>query len=187
MTEKFGWSGHTPELNKGPRKLRNKIRSDSMEHACQGKGYQQRSETVGSSTRRLDYKLLFYLNIHLNTSGWARSRGPWPLPLFYLRNILDYKCSNLNWYSHSLINCSVHFFVKLFDFLWEQAKAKAIDTDTHKGNTLKWIDATLSEAVDAYHSLCTAGKWHVRNKSNGHFNIACWNCKKDGCSVNKCP
>ena len=31
-----------------------------------------------------------------------------------------------------LSNCSVPDFVMLFDFLWQQVKAKALDTDTHK-------------------------------------------------------
>ena len=34
-----------------------------------------------------------------------------------------------------LTNCSLPDFVKLFDFHLQQAKVKAIDTDTHEGNT----------------------------------------------------
>ena len=66
MMEKFRQLGHMLELNKGPRKVRNKSRSDSMERACQEKGDQQRSKAVRSSTRRLDSKFLFYLDIPLN-------------------------------------------------------------------------------------------------------------------------
>ena len=42
------------------------------------------------------------------------------------------------------------------------------------------------KAVDSYHSLSTAGKWHVNNKTTGHFNVICWNSEKEGCSVNNC-
>ena len=45
----------------------------------------------------------------------------------------------------------------------------------------------MSKAVDAYHSLCTASKWHVSNESSGYFDVVCWNCEKEGCSVNTCP
>ena len=86
-----------------------------------------------------------------------------------------------------LTNCSVADFVKLFDFLLLQSKLNALDTDIHEDNTFKQIKAILSMAVDAYHSLCTQGKWHVSNKSSGHVSIVCWNCKTEGCSVNKCP
>ena len=33
--EKFRQSGHTPEINKGPRKLRNRSRLDSLECTCE--------------------------------------------------------------------------------------------------------------------------------------------------------
>ena len=49
--------------------------------------------------------------------------------------------------------------MKLFDFLLKQAKANALDTDTHEGNALEQVKRILSKADDAYHSLCTAGKW----------------------------
>ena len=58
-----------------------------------------------------------------------------------------------------LTNCSVPEFVKLFDFLLEEAKVKALDPGAHKGNTLEQVKIILSKAVDAYHSLCIAGKW----------------------------
>ena len=35
-----------------------------------------------------------------------------------------------------LTNCSVPDFVKQFDFLFQQAKAKALEADTHEGSTL---------------------------------------------------
>ena len=57
-----------------------------------------------------------------------------------------------------LTNCSVPDFVKLFDFLFQQNKMKALNTDTHEGNTLGHIKTILNKAVVAYHSLCTADK-----------------------------
>ena len=41
--------------------------------------------------------------------------------------------------------------------------------------------------VNAFHSLCTAGKWLGNKSSATHFNVVCWNFEKEGCSVNKCP
>ena len=72
-----------------------------------------------------------------------------------------------------LTNCSAPVFMKLFDFLLQQAKAKAFDTFTHEENTLHHGKTILSKDVDSYHSLCTAGKWHVSNKLSGHFNVVC--------------
>ena len=37
----------------------------------------------------------------------------------------------------------------------------------------------VSKADDAYHSLCTAGKWHVNTKATGHFTVICWNFEKE--------
>ena len=45
----------------------------------------------------------------------------------------------------------------------------------------------MSKVVDTYNSLCTAGTWHVSNKTSRHFNVVCWNFEKEGYSVNKCP
>ena len=66
---------------------------------------------------------------------------------------------------------SVPDSVKQYDFLLQQAKAKALDTDSHEGNTLEQVKTILSQDVDAYHNLCTAGKWYVNRKSIGHFNV----------------
>ena len=71
----------------------------------------------------------------------------------------------------------------LFDFLLQQAKVNALDTDTHEENTLEQVKAILSKAVGAYHSLCKVGKWHVNNKSCGHLIVVCWNFEKKGFSV----
>ena len=60
-----------------------------------------------------------------------------------------------------LTDCSVPGFMKLFDFLFQYAKAYALNTDTHEGDVLQQVKTTLSNALDAYHSHCTAGKWHV--------------------------
>ena len=51
-----------------------------------------------------------------------------------------------------LANCSIPDFVKLFDYLFQHAKVKALDTDTHEGNALEQIKAILSKDVDAYHT-----------------------------------
>ena len=56
-----------------------------------------------------------------------------------------------------LANSSVPDFVKLLDFLLQQAKAKALDTDTHEGSILEQDKNILSKAFDAYYSLCTVG------------------------------
>ena len=77
-------------------------------------------------------------------------------------------------------NLSVPNFVKLFDFLLQ------LVTDTHEVNTLEQVETNLSKAVDAYHSHFTTEKWHVSSKSSGFFNVVCWNCGKEGCSVNRC-
>ena len=52
--------------------------------------------------------------------------------------------------------------MKLFDFLLQQAIAIALKTVTYEVSTLEGFKIILSKAVDAYHSLCTAGKWHVK-------------------------
>ena len=56
-----------------------------------------------------------------------------------------------------------------------------------EGDTLKKVKTILSKAADAYHSLCTEGKWHVSSKSTGNFSVAWHNYAKEGCSVNKHP
>ena len=86
-----------------------------------------------------------------------------------------------------LINFSVPDFVKLFDFLLQQAKAKVLDTDTHERDTFEQVKTFLSKAVDADPSLHTTSKRYVSNKPAEHFNVVCWNYEMGGCSVNKCP
>ena len=68
----------------------------------------------------------------------------------------------------------------------QQVKAKSLEADIMEGSTLKLVKTILSKAFDAYHSLFTAGKWHVNNKATWDFNIVCWNCEKKGSTVNKC-
>ena len=72
-----------------------------------------------------------------------------------------------------LTNCSVTDFVKLFDFLLQKAKVKALDTDIHEGNTLEQVKAILSKTTYVYQAFCTEGKWHDSNKSSRHFNVVC--------------
>ena len=47
------------------------------------------------------------------------------------------------------------------------------------------IKMILSKAVGAYHSLCTAGKWHV-NHHNRVSLVVCWNCGEEGHVCGKC-
>ena len=48
-----------------------------------------------------------------------------------------------------LTNFSVHDFMKLFDFLLQQAKANALDTETQKKHTLEQVKTILKKAVSA--------------------------------------
>ena len=61
----------------------------------------------------------------------------------------------------------------MFNFLLQQAKAKTLDTGTYEGNMLEQVKTILSKAVDAYHSLFTAGKGQTSYKSSGYFNVVC--------------
>ena len=54
-----------------------------------------------------------------------------------------------------LTKCSMPDLVKLFDFPLQQAKAKALDTDTHEGSTFEQVEIIMSQTIVAYHSLCT--------------------------------
>ena len=78
-----------------------------------------------------------------------------------------------------LTNCSLPDSVEVVDFLLQQDEVKAIDTDTNERNKLEQVKAMLSKTVYAYYSLCTGGKWHISNKSSGHFNVVCWNCERE--------
>ena len=57
-----------------------------------------------------------------------------------------------------LTDCFMPDFLMLFDFLLQQAKTKALDTDIHEGGTVEQVKIILSETVDVYHNLCTTGK-----------------------------
>jgi hypothetical protein len=87
-----------------------------------------------------------------------------------------------------LTNCSVPEFTKLFDFLLQAARADALDLnnlDEESDDTLGQVKHILSKAVDSYHALCTAGKWHVNHKRASL--IVCWNCGEEGHRCEKCP
>ena len=56
---------------------------------------------------------------------------------------------------------------------------------THEGSTLEHVRNIMSKAVDAYYSLWTEGKWHVKNKALGQKHNVYWNCEKKGCSNEK--
>ena len=87
----------------------------------------------------------------------------------------------------SLTNYSLPDFAKLFNFLLQQARIKALGTDTHENSTLKEVKTIVSKDVDACHSPCTAGRWHVCSKSTRHFNVFCLNCEEEGYSLNWHP
>ena len=72
-----------------------------------------------------------------------------------------------------LTNFSVPDFTKLFDFFHQLARAASLDDDHEDDDTLKEIKKILTKAVDEYHALCTAGKWHINHT---RINIVeCWN------------
>ena len=55
------------------------------------------------------------------------------------------------------------------------------------GNTLEQIKIILAKAVDAYHALCTAGKWHVNHHKSSRVSlIICWNCGAEGHRCEAC-
>ena len=70
------------------------------------------------------------------------------------------------------MKCSVPDFVKLFDSFLQQAKAKLLDSGTHKFRSLGHVGTILSKAVDPYNSWI--------------FYFCLWNFEKEGCSANKC-
>ena len=84
-----------------------------------------------------------------------------------------------------LTNCSVPDFTELFDFLLQAARVNALELDeANKGDTLAQVKEIMSKAVDAYHALCTAGKWHVNHKRVSL--IVCWNCGEEGHRCDDC-
>ena len=85
---------------------------------------------------------------------------------------------------NGLTNCSVPEFTKLFDFLLQAARVEALDLNAgSNGDTLKSIKDITSKAVDAYHALCTAGKWYVNHT---RVSLACWNCGEEGHTCQNC-
>ena len=48
-----------------------------------------------------------------------------------------------------LTNCLVWDFMKLFDFILQQAKVNALSTNTHERNMLEHVKEKLSKAIDA--------------------------------------
>ena len=88
-----------------------------------------------------------------------------------------------------LMRCSVPEFTKLFDFLLQGARANALDIDgmSSQDDTLAQVKIILSKAVDAYHALCTAGKWHVNHHKSSRVSLlVCWNCGADGHRCETC-
>jgi len=84
-----------------------------------------------------------------------------------------------------LTHCSVPEFTKLFDFLLQAARVDALDLDNAtKGDTLSKVKEIMNKAVESYHALCTAGKWHVNNKRASL--VICWNCGAEGHRCEEC-
>jgi hypothetical protein len=85
-----------------------------------------------------------------------------------------------------LTNCSVPEFTKMFDWQLQGIKVRSLklEEDNMEGDTLEMVKEILTEAVDAYHALCTAGKWHVNNKRASL--VICWNCGEEGHRCEKC-
>ena len=63
-----------------------------------------------------------------------------------------------------LTNCSVPEFTDLFNFCLQSTRVHALSIDddlTQEKDTLSQIRDIMTKAVEAYHALCTAVKWHV--------------------------
>ena len=87
-----------------------------------------------------------------------------------------------------LTRCSVPEFTKLFDYMLQQARAASLELDyVSDEDTLDQVKAIMSKAVDSYHALCTANKWHVTSRRTAAFSVICWNCGEEGHPCNKCP
>ena len=86
-----------------------------------------------------------------------------------------------------LTNCSVPDFTDLFNFLLQMARANALqlDHDSSKKDTLEDVKNIMIKAVDAYHALCTAGKWIVDQKTLNL--VVCWHCGEKGHRHEKYP
>ena len=87
-----------------------------------------------------------------------------------------------------LTHCSVPEFKELFMFFLQAARAQALDVNnSFKDDTLKEVKTLLSRAIESYHALCTAGKWHMTKNSGGRVSVVvCWNCGKEGHVCTKC-
>ena len=78
-----------------------------------------------------------------------------------------------------LTNCSVPEFKSLFDFMLQAARIQALKlNESPPGDTLQNMREIMAKAVDAYHALCAAGKWHVNHAQVSV--IICWNCGEEG-------
>mmetsp|Transcript_20915 Transcript_20915/g.45396 ORF Transcript_20915/g.45396 Transcript_20915/m.45396 type:complete len:118 (-) Transcript_20915:251-604(-) len=56
--------------------------------------------------------------------------------------------------------------------------------DNTEGDTLTQVKEIMMKVVDAYHALCTSGKWHVNHKRVSL--IVCWNCGEEGYRCEDC-
>ncbi len=87
-----------------------------------------------------------------------------------------------------LTHCSVPEFKELFQFFLQAARAEALNVNhSFKDDTLKEVKTLLSRAIESYHALCTAGKWHMTKSSGGRVSVVvCWNCGEEGHICTKC-
>ena len=93
--------------------------------------------------------------------------------------------------------CSVEEFRTLFESFLQDAKKQALLTlyEPEKVNILNEIQLILSNALEAYCTLCQSGNWNVPKNHKLHFagkrgderkSNPCWNCGKLGCTPNTC-
>ena len=68
-----------------------------------------------------------------------------------------------------LTKCSVPAFAALFDFYIQMSRATHEREDGAAPDTLALIRKHLHKAVDEYHALCTAGKWHMSGEDQYGF------------------
>ena len=85
-----------------------------------------------------------------------------------------------------LANCLVPDFTKLFNFYLQMSQATHEEDEKGVTDTLAFIKKHLNKAVDEYHALCTAGKWHVSQGTPRATVIVCWNCGKEGHNCGEC-
>ena len=99
--------------------------------------------------------------------------------------------------------CSCSEFKNMFETMLNMAKLRnfnVLNTIQCDSTPLEMIEAILTKAVDQYDLIAGLGRWNVPNNcrgggggNNGGHNALtiapkrkCWNCGKEGCSMEKC-